>query len=94
MSLEKIDKYLLPQDISRSQDRINLLDEIKNKIHSTTKVKVGIRLKPPNTIILMCSSSSATSELTHQREYIIENINQILEDHNQPMIDNIIIRLS
>lgn len=92
MSLEKIDKYLSPQNAS--QDKINLLNDIKNNIYTTTKVKVGIRLKPPSTIILVCNSSSATSELTHQREYITNNINQILEDHNQPKIDNIIVKLA
>lgn len=86
MSLDKIDKSLFSN--SKAQDKINQIDEIKSQIYIATNVKVKIRLRPPNTIILICGSSSAASELSSQHDAILKIIKSI--DQN---IENLIIKI-
>ena len=92
MSLEKINYHL--QDRYQSKDNIELLNDIKKRIHELTKVEVGIQLKPPSTIVLKCSSSSAVSELNNQKEYLLGEVNTILASRRHLPMNSIIFRIA
>lgn len=87
MSLEKIDKYLAKNNSLEAKS--NTLNKIKKSILDSFGVEVTIRLKPPSTIILICCSASASSELNSQKDQILELINNILLDQK---ITNLIIK--
>jgi len=87
MSLEKIDKYINKN--KTIQDKSNILNKIKKSILDSTGVEVSIKLKPPNSMILVCKSASASSELSSQKDQILELINTIF---NSKEINNLIIR--
>ena len=80
MSLEKIEKYLSRKNIAK--DKSDVLDKIKKAILDNTKVEVNIGLKPPNTMILICGSASASSELNSQKDQLLEIINSIIIEKN------------
>lgn len=86
MSLDKIDKSLFSN--SKAQDKIKQIDEIKYQIYLATNVKVKIRLRPPKTIVLICGSSSAASELSSQHDAILKIIKSI-----DQKIENLIIKV-
>lgn len=89
MSLEKIDKYLPRNNIVG--DKSDVLNKIKKTILDTTSVEVKVGIKPPSTMILVCGSASASSELSSQKDQILELINNILID--QKIIDQKITNL-
>ena len=76
MSLEKIDKYLTPKKTLEAKSKA--LNNIKKSILDKFGVEVNIRLKPPSTMILICGSASACSELSSQKDQVLELINNIL----------------
>ena len=86
MSLEKIDKYINKN--KTIQDKSNILNKIKKSILDSTGVEVSIKLKPPNSMILICDSSSAASELNSQHDLLLDIIN--LVDQN---IENLNIKI-
>ena len=86
MSLDKIDKLLFSNN--KAQDKIKQIDEIKYQIYLATNVKVKIRLRPPKTIVLICGSSSAASELSNQHDAILKIIKSI-----DQKIENLIIKI-
>lgn len=87
MSLEKIDKYL--PNKKPTEGIVNNLNNIKKSILDSFGVEVSIKLKPPNTIILICGSASASSELNSQKDQLLEIVNSIIIEKN---ISNLIIR--
>ena len=87
MSLEKIDKYINKN--KTIQDNSNILNKIKKSILDSTGVEVSIKLKPPISMILICESASASSELISQKDQILEVINSIIDNKK---INNLIIR--
>lgn len=75
MSLDKIDKFLSSNN--KAQNKTKQIEEIKSQIYIATNVKVKIRLRPPKTIVLICGSSSAASELNSQHDAILKIIKSI-----------------